>query len=318
MGLGGGMDALQLALWRLTVAGGLLLLWQAVGWRWIGRHRLRPSQRKTGITRSLEETNVAAPLKSAMPRREQARLVIAGACLAFHFVTWFASLNYVPIARSTLLVTTSPLWAGLLGWFVPGLRVGRGFWSGLAIAITGGFLVTTQGAAQHGQTAFSVGSAWKGDMLAMAGGLLIVPYLLLVQRAQAAFGTLRAVTWAYSCAAACLWLVALPQGHWRPPPTLPAWASVLGMALVPQLLGHTALNRSLRHFSASQVSTATLLEPVFAGILAWLLLGETITGGQMAGATLLLCGVAQTLRVRGTPADTPASHAANSPLEHSE
>ena len=283
LGLGGGLNALQLALWRLTVAGSVLLLWRAL-------QTLTASRR------------LPEPL---MSRQEKARLVLAGACLALHFVTWFASLNYVPIARSTLLVTTSPLWAGLLGVWIPALRVGRGFWSGLAVAIAGGFLVTTQGALHNGGMAFPASEIWKGDLLAMTGGLLVVPYLLLVQKAQATFGTMRAVTWAYVSAAACLWLIALPQGQWQLPPTLRAWTSVLGMALVPQLLGHTALNRSLRYFSASQVSTATLLEPVFAGILAWLLLKESITIGQMAGAALLLCGIAQTLRTRQPTASSP-------------
>lgn len=288
MGLEGGLDALQLALWRLTLAGSVLIAWQ-----WISRGRADPD----GQTDS--------PVAASMPPREQLRLMLAGACLAFHFVTWFASLQYVPIARSTLMVTTSPLWAGLIGLFVPGLRVGRGFWPGLAVAAPGIFLVTTQGASSSHFAFAGRDAAWQGDLLAATGGLLVVPYLLLVQRAQLAFGTLRAVTWAYGSAAACLWLIALPQREGRLPPTPAAWASVLSMALVPQLLGHTALNRSLRHFSAAQVSAATLLEPVIAAFLAWLLLRESVSIGQMAGAALLLCGVWFALRARRASSSLP-------------
>lgn len=278
LGLDGGMSALLLALWRLSLASGVLLAWR--------------------IMQRFRQTPPSVTPEPALPPHERARLVVAGACLALHFVTWFASLNYVPIARSTLLVTTSPLWAGLLGLWIPGLRVGRGFWLGLLIAAPGIFLVTTQGVSQSHFTLPVNGAAWQGDVLAMVGGLLIVPYLLLVQRAQTTFGTLRTVTWAYSSAAMCLWLLVLMQGSLRFPPTDRVWFSVVGMALVPQLLGHTALNRSLRHFSAGQVSTATLLEPVFAGVLAWLLLKESVTVGQMAGAALLLLGVACALRAK--------------------
>ncbi len=278
LGLDGGMSALLLALWRLTIASGALLAWR--------------------VMRTLRHTPKSIAPEPALPHVEQARLMVAGACLALHFVTWFASLNYVPIARSTLLVTTSPLWAGVLGLWIPGLRVGRGFWLGLLIAAPGIFLVTTQGVAHSQLSLPAGGAAWQGDALAMTGGLLIVPYLLLVQRAQNTFGTLRAVTWAYSSAALCLWLIVLIQGSLRLPLTGRVWFSVIGMALVPQLLGHTALNRSLRHFSAGQVSTATLLEPVFAGVLAWLLLKEAVTIGQMAGAALLLFGVACALRAK--------------------
>ena len=273
LGLDGGLGALQLALWRLTLASGVLIAW--------------------GMVQAIRQGR-----EPALPHREQARLIGAGVCLALHFVTWFASLRYVPVARSTLLVTTSPLWAGLLGLWIPSLRVGRGFWLGLAAAAPGIVLITTQGAIQTHVPLPARGAAWQGDVLAMIGGLLVVPYLLLVQKAQNQYGTLRVVTWAYGCAAACLWLIALLGGNLQLPPTQRAWLAVVGMALVPQLLGHTALNRSLRHFSAGQVSTATLLEPVFAGALAWLLLKESITGGQMAGAALLLFGVASALRAK--------------------
>ena len=57
------------------------------------------------------------------------------------------------------------------------------------------------------------------------------------------------------------------------------------------MIGHTALNRALRAFSAAQVTAAGLLEPIFAALLAWMWLGEGVTPGQGMGALLLLGGV---------------------------
>ncbi len=41
------------------------------------------------------------------------RLLLAGLCLALHFVTWFAALDRTPVARATLLACTTPLWTTL-------------------------------------------------------------------------------------------------------------------------------------------------------------------------------------------------------------
>ncbi|HLV80278.1 MAG TPA: DMT family transporter [Chthonomonadaceae bacterium] len=267
-GLDAGMRATTLAMWRLALAASALIAWNLYR---------------------------AGPARPPLPGPVWIRLAAAGAYLALHFVAWFASLELIPVARSTLLVTTAPLWAGLLGLAVPALRPQRGFWSGLLVAAAGLFLVTASGAARSGLAPAVKGMAPLGDALAVLGAVMVVPYYLLVQQAQARYGTLRVVTVVYAAAALCLGLAALAQGQIALPPTPVAWVSVAGMALVPQLLGHTALNRSLRAFNAGQVAAATLLEPVFAAALAWPLLGERLSLRQALGAALLLGGVALAL-----------------------
>jgi drug/metabolite transporter (DMT)-like permease len=146
-----------------------------------------------------------------------------------------------------------------------------------------------------------------GDALAVAGAILMAAYYLLVQSVQHRQGTGRTVAWTYSVAALALWPASLLTGRGTGilPGSVTAWAAVIGLALVPQLVGHTALNWSLTRFSAGEVATTTLLEPVFAGALAWVLLGERITALQSFGAAILLAGVATALSRGGTeePAD---------------
>jgi drug/metabolite transporter (DMT)-like permease len=68
------------------------------------------------------------------------------------------------------------------------------------------------------------------------------------------------------------------------------------IALVPQVIGHTSYNWSLKHFSAATVAVIALGEPVGASILAYFLLSEQITIMQVLGGLLILGGVALTLR----------------------
>ena len=63
------------------------------------------------------------------------------------------------------------------------------------------------------------------------------------------------------------------------------------MALVSQLLGHTALNASLRWFSPSAVAFANLLEPLIAAALAFALFGESLSAAAVIGALILLASV---------------------------
>jgi drug/metabolite transporter (DMT)-like permease len=263
-GLDGGMSPVTLSAWRLLVASAGLLLWRVVsgpGFAWTVADRWR--------------------------------VFGAGTFLALHFATWIASLNYVSVARSTLLVATSPLWAGLVGLVVPSLKPKGWFWPGLGIAAVGVCLVTTQG------TITKVPErAWIGDVLALIGAVCIVPYLVLSQRLQQTHGTVATVTWMYAAAAGVLWAYCLITQTATVPHSRPVWGSILGMAVFAQLIGHSSLNWSLKHFTAGQIATATLAEPVFAAALAWPILGERITLLQGVGGLVLLAGVGLVLSKR--------------------
>lgn len=269
-GLAAGLSAPALSAWRLAVAALILAA--------------MPGRAARG---------------AALPLRVRARLVLAGCCLAAHFATWFASLALIPVARSTLLVTTSPLFSGLAGRFLLGVRLGARFWVGLGVGLAGAVMVM-------GGPAALGGGALAGDALALTGAALMAAYLLLVEDLQPALGTRRVVGWTTASAALAVALpVALHEGAGALPASAGAWQSILGMALIPQLIGHTALNWSLNHFPAGVVGAATLLEPVFAAALAWWLLGETLTGFQIAGAGVLLGGVG--LALSGAPSPAPGS-----------
>jgi drug/metabolite transporter (DMT)-like permease len=212
---------------------------------------------------------------------------VAGVFLALHFATWIASLRYVSVARSTLLVCTAPVWAGIAGVFVPSLRPRPIFWLGLGIAAVGTWLVT----ATAKPVASLIEPAWLGDLLAVLGAICIVPYLMISQRLQKGVDTLTTVSWIYASAGAGLLGVLVLEGAAAPPTSSEVWIAILGMAVFAQLVGHSSLNWCLRHFSPTEVAASTLLEPVFAGALAWAILGESVGWLQGLGAAVLLVGV---------------------------
>jgi drug/metabolite transporter (DMT)-like permease len=64
------------------------------------------------------------------------------------------------------------------------------------------------------------------------------------------------------------------------------------LALIPQLVGHSAFNWALRYLPATYVSVTVLGEPIGSTVLAALLLGEQPTVLKLIGGGLILIGIA--------------------------
>ncbi|MNV65562.1 EamA-like transporter family protein [compost metagenome] len=70
------------------------------------------------------------------------------------------------------------------------------------------------------------------------------------------------------------------------------WGIFVLLAVVPTVFGHILFNWLLQYTSATTVSMSILGEPVGASILAFILLGERLTGLQWSGGVLVLGGLA--------------------------
>ena len=228
---------------------------------------------------------------------EAALLCVSGLCLALHFLTWFRSLDYTSVASSTVLVSTHPLFVGLLSARLLGERPTRSEWVGLCMAVAGALAI--------GWGDFRAGAdPLRGDFLALAAAVFAALYFLAGRRLRSRLSLLPYVVPVYSIAAlTCLvygrsldlQFAGWPAGTW--------WALV-GLALGPTLLGHTGFNWALRHVRAYFVSVILLFEPLGATLLAILVLGRGELPGwnTLVGGTAILAGVWISIRARfGAP-----------------
>lgn len=75
---------------------------------------------------------------------------------------------------------------------------------------------------------------------------------------------------------------------WRlPMPSLTTWLAVLGLAALSTALAYIVFFQILRRSGASNVMLVTLLIPVTAILLGWLVLGEPISMREVAGAIVI-------------------------------
>lgn len=211
---------------------------------------------------------------------------LAGTCLALHFATWISSLAYTSVASSVALVTSHPLWIVLGSLLLFRERPGVLGLLGVGCTLSGALcIVWSDESGGIGPDPFT------GNMLALAGAFAMAGYMLVGRALRAALPTLSYVWLVYAIAAVLLLPVAGLSGGLSSGGTAAGLAWIVALALLAQLVGHTALNWSLRHVSATMVSVAIVGEPVASAALAWILFGESFLPLQLAGFALILTGI---------------------------
>jgi drug/metabolite transporter (DMT)-like permease len=203
---------------------------------------------------------------------------VGGLLLAIHFATWIASLNLLPVYLSVCLVTTSPLWVALFS---------RESTSPLALllAFSGSVLLSVQ------SLRVDVQVQPLGVALALVGAWSMAAYLLWARAHQPQAGQPGYALRVYAMAALLLLAVAITQGTPLWGYAAAQWGCLLGLAIIPQLLGHTLLLLAVRYGSANWASLSILLEPIGSTGLAMWLLGEHLQPLQVLGLALSLLGL---------------------------
>jgi len=221
---------------------------------------------------------------AGLSRSDWKSVLGAGFFLAVHFATWIASLGYTSVASSVILVETIPLWVGVLTPFVTGERPGKATLAGIGLSFAGGILIGAGDFATGGR-------ALLGDLLALAGGFSGALYIMLGRNVRPRLSLLAYITTCYGTAGALLWTLVIASGTPFTGFSAPTWWAFLGMAVVPQILGHSSYNWALRWFSSTTVAVCLLGEPIGSTILAWIFFGETLTPWKAAGGALILAGI---------------------------
>jgi len=220
-------------------------------------------------------------------RRDWLWALLSGVFLAIHFATWISSLAYTSVASSTALVATNPLFVAIGSFFVFRERLGRGVWLGILLTIGGAVVIGFSDS-----TGGSGSNPLLGDVLALLGALCGSGYLLVGRALRTRVSLLPYIWMVYSAAAVVLlvWMALAGYSLVGLSPTV--YLLLVGLAVGPQLLGHTSFNWALKYLSATFITVAILGEPVGSAILAALLLRQPVAPLQLAGGAILLAGIA--------------------------
>ena len=219
-----------------------------------------------------------------LSKRDWIFSAIAGVFLGFHFIFWFESLNYTSVASSTVLVTLQPIFAFVGTYFFFKEKLAFKTILSAVIAIMGSVIIS------WGDFQLS-GTAFYGDILALIGCALITAYLLFGQDVRKRLSLITYTFIVYSVSTVTLFIYVVIQGESFGPHPGADWFWFFMLALIPNLLGHTLFNWSLRWVSTNVLSIAILFEPVGASILAYYVFNETLSSSQIVGGLIVITGI---------------------------
>lgn len=223
--------------------------------------------------------------------RELLLLMLSGVFFAGDLGFWHLSIGATSIANATLFTNFAPVIVSLVAWRFFGERITLRFVIGLLVALMGAVLVL-------GDSLERGGSHFSGDLLAFASALFYAFYLLSVSRLRRLYSTLTLMTWSSLATALVLICVALLSGEIMVPQSAAGVLPLAGLALVSQVGGQGLIAYALAHLPVSFSSLGLLLQPAFATLFAFALLGEPLGALQAAGGGVILAGITLARRRR--------------------
>ncbi len=202
----------------------------------------------------------------------------------------------LPLGLVLVLEFTAPIWIALWIKYVRKGHVANDMWFAIALSLVGLVLVT------------KIWDGFKFDLLGLIGALgsafALTAYFLIGK----SFGANRhpiSSTIVGLAVASAFWLVVLPiwnfptevltiemdihgylAGH-----TFPGWLLLIWVVVMGTVVPYLFVISGLRLLSASKSSVLGMLEPVLAGALAWIWLGQGWDSIQLVGAAVVLTGI---------------------------
>jgi drug/metabolite transporter (DMT)-like permease len=224
-------------------------------------------------------------------QRHKRALPAIGVLIGVQSLCLYASVARLPVALALLAFNTYPLWTALWARLVYGERPEKrvllampAILFGLALALDVSGAASGLGAA--GQWArIGVGVAFALAAAATFGLALV----LTQHEAGTLDGRVRTLTTMGSAAGIAL-MAAGAQGGFHLPNAAPGW---WGLAALTFLYGtaFTIMFTVLPKLGVVGNSAIMNVEPIFALVLAWLLLGQTIAASQVAGGLVVVATV---------------------------
>jgi drug/metabolite transporter (DMT)-like permease len=258
---------------------------------------------------------VTRPAALRLTWREVPFLALYGVVgVAFTQWLYFVAIGRLPIGVALLLEFTAPVLIAVFARFVLHEPVDNRVWWALALALAGLGLVAR---------------VWRGgtlDGIGVTAGLLaavaLSAYYLLGERAVATRDPVSLTCWSMA-AAGLFWAVFRPPwsfpaetftgrlvlGGPLPDVSAPGWVLVLWVVVAGAIVPFSLSMGALRHLPATTVGVIAMAEPVLAGAVAWVWLGESLAAVQLVGSAAVIVGIAlaQTARTKHpmTAADVP-------------
>jgi len=240
-------------------------------------------------------------------RRDELKELILFGVVGVGAVTsfYFFAIKYLYVSVALIIEFTASIWIALYLKFVKKKHISPIMWLGIACAFSGLILVS--------QIWSSSSLSPIGVLAALADAVALSYYFLTADRLTQTRSSLSLMTWGIGVAAV-FWAIIFPW--WNFPfeyltksfslagnlsnYNAPGWVLILWIIIVGTVIPYLLTVTGIRELSAGTSSVIGMIEPIFAGVIAWILLNEALSGIQLIGCVVVLFGIYLADKARAT------------------
>jgi drug/metabolite transporter (DMT)-like permease len=233
----------------------------------------------------------------SLDSRDRRNLFYAAPFLAGHFAFWIAGFQFTDLPSAVLLLAVEPLVGAIVGARVHGEKNTRAVYITIAVAVIGLLVITYD----------DLQMSWRhlfGDLLVVIGTLLIIGFFSFGKRLRPKISFTSYMTLTYGLAG--MWALVFVVITDAPVLSYSAgsYGALLVLIVVTTCIGHALINYTLPYTRLFMVNAIVLAEPVLAISMAAAFLGQTITGSEVVGGTLVIVALFISLRDEGRRTET--------------
>jgi drug/metabolite transporter (DMT)-like permease len=252
-----GLSPFQLVQLRTTIAAALLF-----GWLYFRRRNLL-----------------------RIGRKDFSYFLLLGVILAAVQFTYLYTISRIPVAAAILIQYQSPVLIALYARIVRKKRLSPSAISAIIGAVVGCYLMV----GAYNIALFSLNR--EGILMGLASSVVFAWYAVKSEDGMRTYSAWTLLSYALLMAAIIWNVLQPPFGSFRGGYDILSWGYVLYIAVFGTILPFGLYNIGIGAIEATHASITATLEPVFAGIIAYALLGEVLEPWQSLGAGLVILSI---------------------------
>lgn len=210
--------------------------------------------------------------------------LLAGVFLGLDLAFWNVSFHYTTVANANLLANMVPIIVVPISYFFLNSKFKKGFLMGATLALFGVIVLMSGKISPNPEN-------YKGDAFALITAVFYGLYLILIGRLRARHNTAELMLWSSIGSLITLLPIALILESTFLPKTIYGLSILVALGVVSHVLGQGLLAFAMGHIKSSLSSVFVLLQPIIAGIYAWLIFKESLSSIEVLGMCVSLIGI---------------------------
>ena len=204
-----------------------------------------------------------------------------GFTYSLNLITWHLSLEYIYIAKSTLLANLGVIFVIPLGWLFFGKKMNSIAWL-YALGALGGVFLLVGGKGGGGENNLA------GIVFGILAAILYALYILIASKLRERLNTTKQMLWTGIFTSLFVLPFIFLFGETMLISTVYGLLILLGLGITSQVIGQGFIAYSLAYIAPNVATLILLLQPIVAILMGWLIFSESLTYVQLLGAVIIM------------------------------